>query len=266
MAIALVSGQSALAFAASPATTVNVVLTNNPTAGNLVVVGFLDEGAAGTLSVADSNSNSYTAAGTLFTVTVPGNGRMNIFYLVNAPANASKTITCTTTSGANLNAFAAEFSGAVTSSPLDGTPQTASAGANNTAITTPSITTTVNGDLIFGLAFAGGTITAVGGSFTFVGGGADSNGNAAEWMVQSTAGAQAVNYTQSPSALWSGMVAAFKAAATAQTPYQPYFQQMLASRRKPIPGWREGYDHRWRRWRRERGLIVPVKEIIRRAA
>jgi len=43
----------------------------------------------------------------------------------------------------------------------------------------------------------------------------------------------------------------------AQTPYQPYFQQMLASKREPIVGWREGYDHRWRRWRRERGLIVP---------
>lgn len=52
----------------------------------------------------------------------------------------------------------------------------------------------------------------------------------------------------------------------AQTPYQPYFQQMLASKRGPSVGWREGYDHRWRRWRRERGLIVPTRKIICRAA
>jgi hypothetical protein len=51
--------------------------------------------------------------------------------------------------------------------------------------------------------------------------------------------------------------------AAAQTPYQPYFQQMLASRRKAFVGWREGYDHRWRR---HRGLIVPTRKIIGRAA
>lgn len=63
----------------------------------------------------------------------------------------------------------------------------------------------------------------------------------------------------------SGLDVIAASAGAAQTPYQPYFQQMLASKRKPVSGWREGYDHRWRRWRRQRGLIVPDK-VIRRAA
>lgn len=83
-----------------------------------------------------------------------------------------------------------------------------------------------------------------------------SSGSSAAWTV----------HNSSPDFAVAAGVDIVAAAAAAQTPYQPYFQQMLASKRKPFVGWREGYDHRWRRWRRERGLIVPNRMTIKRAA
>lgn len=63
----------------------------------------------------------------------------------------------------------------------------------------------------------------------------------------------------------AAVIVGIAAPTAGKVPFQNYFAPMLAMKRKPTVGWREGYDHRWRRWRRERGLIVP-ESTIRRAA
>src|SRR5215831_3938272 len=215
MAITRVSGQHTSGSGSTPVT---VTLPNNPTAGNLVVVGFIDLGS-GPRTVQDANSNSYTAtsktpfAGTIATI--------NTFYLANAPANASKTITITATGSAFTAYWVQEYAGAATSSVFEN--DTTSDSSNVTSIVLPSYTSTNDGDLLFASVSAGGAITSTDSPWTVV----DAvvpNGNGGEDLIQTSHGAQAVAWTQSPSAAASAMIAAFKvapaAAATNVAPLQ----------------------------------------------
>jgi hypothetical protein len=216
VAIALVSGQNVSTHDSSGGgiTSLTVTFTNNPTTNNLVVVaGCTTSGSTG-LSVSDANSNTYTA-----TTSTPFNTEMGIWYLV-APSNASKSITLSWTSGATNGVFyAAEFSGAATASVFEA--DSAVSSGSGTAINTPSITTTNDGDLLFAITFdtsSNLTSTPAGSPWSQVGSSADSISGqfASEYFVQTTHGAQAVNYNVSASASWFGMVAAFKAGASAQ--------------------------------------------------
>jgi|SRR5580765_2032251 len=229
MAIALVSGQVASAInSGGSATTLNVVLPNNPTSGNFVVVCFAY--LSGTLptgfTVADSNSNSYTATTkSPFTTTQAGSGKIGIYYLLSTPANATKTITVTRlgsgSAGTNsFNIWAAEFSGVKTSAALENDASVNNSGSSTT-INTPSITSTNDGDLYIGVCLAGQTISAAGSPFALIS--TVQNGNAAEYYVQPTHGARAAAYTQSPTGVWDGLLAAFIAATGGGTGKLKYF-------------------------------------------
>lgn len=209
-AVALVSGQ--VAGVTGSFATNNTVLTlpNNPTTGNFVAVCIVSNGT-GTLTVTDSNSNSYTA--TTATPFTGSAGQYGIFYLANAPSNATKTLTITNTaivSGLQIG-LVAEFSGVATTTPFerDGTQ---TFGGSSATINTPSLTTTNNGDLLFGCAQGYSSISTANSPWT----GVSTVQNTvvyAEYFVQSTAGAQAINFTQSTSNRWDAMAAAFKAGA-----------------------------------------------------
>jgi hypothetical protein len=145
----------------------------------------------------------------------------------------------------------------------------ASNGSVSTTQTTPTITTAANGDGIYA-ALAGtetgfGNVTAVGGTgATFTLRNADTSQNMVfdSSAIQASVGNVNATFTLSSAQTYMTAIVAFKAAGgAAQVPYQPYFQQMLASRRKPTIGWKEGYDNRWRRWRRLRGVIVPDRRV-----
>jgi hypothetical protein len=204
-AIALVAGQTAAGSCA--AATCSCVLPNNPTTGNLVVA-LVDVGLHNTISVADANSNAYAA-----TSTSPAQGgtggqlfTTGIYYLKSAPANALKTITATAANPTEI--WCLEVSGADTVAPAE-TDNAHTNTATATALTDPTITTTNNGDLIVGITIVGNVVTSANAPFTDLG--ISASGNDAEYMIQSAAGAQTINFTQSgPATIWVASEAAFK--------------------------------------------------------
>jgi hypothetical protein len=216
MTIALVAGQTISGTNTGGAsTTLVLALPNNPTTGNLVVVGMTTFNATSpTISCADANSNAYA-----LTSKTPYRGSIGSaiticqFYLKNAPANALKTITITSNVSIAINEFhgwIAEFSGADTASPFEN--DATANGGPGTTINTPSYTTLNDGDLLFASNCEGGAITSANSPFTGIG--SIQNGDYSEYSVKATAGLQAVNYTSSND-LWSGLIAAYKAASGA---------------------------------------------------
>src|SRR5258708_4077790 len=102
------------------ATSLSFAFTNNPTTGNLVALCVECTSAPSlTFTVQDANSNSYVATthspGTDGTFTTLG-----IYYLQNAPANASKTVNITWGgTSQTVNAWMQEYAAAATSGVLE---------------------------------------------------------------------------------------------------------------------------------------------------
>lgn len=210
MTIARVAGQAASAALGSVLSG-NVVLPNNPTAGNFVVVCVEKSSVTATITVADSAGNTYTA--TSSSPASANGGRASIFYLPNAPANANKTITVTTNTTNDLNVWAREYSGVLTVAPVDVQATHVSA-TSSTNINDPSATATADGELYVTVVHAGQTISTANSPWT----GIDvvRNGNYAADYIQPTAGAQAIAFTQSPAGVWTAIMAVFKAAPSAK--------------------------------------------------
>jgi hypothetical protein len=170
------------------------------------------------LSIVDSNSNPYaiTPHSPAPLITTPGTtGATYLAFLLPAPSNASATITATwtgTTGTSGVQVFADEFSftgKCVFDIDIAATNTTGAA-----TITTPSITPTYGaGELLYSVAGSTGTITAPTAGATLGawtgGGGGISDGDDAEYILSSAAGATAVDYTQGAGQGWAAMAMAF---------------------------------------------------------
>jgi hypothetical protein len=141
--------QQNYALFSSPPSTVKVTFTDAQTAGNLniVVVGWKDTTATVT-SVADSRGNTYTLA--LGPTQFSGALSQSIYYAANiAVAGAgANTVTVTFSTAVNFpDIRIIEFSGVITSSPVD---VTAGASGNSATSSSGSAATTNAYDLIIG--------------------------------------------------------------------------------------------------------------------
>ena len=196
--------------AGSTGTSQNLVLSAAPTTGNTVTVEACPSVAVTSLTVKDSNNNSYTVTTNSPSTVQSGAGQCWSAYLLSAPANASATITASWTTTATTPMFADEFScsGCTIAFDKDAKANSSVAG---TTINTPSITPTNSSELLYAGAAAGGTISAVGSPWTQ---NADivRNGDWAEYDLSAT-GATSVNFTQS-SGTWSAMAMAFTVTAS----------------------------------------------------
>lgn len=177
----------------------SVTLTNPVGAGNMVVISL---GAVGLLSTdtvtfTDNLSNTYTVTfATPIVNTTAGYG-VAAAYLSNIPSGPI-TFTATISNARTfLSVVADEWSGITPTSPLDvagaGQAQNA-AGTGTDAITSGSITTVTNGDLIYGFSVS---INSFG---LFVGTGFTLHQNVAstfytEGLLQTTAGLVAATFT-----------------------------------------------------------------------
>ncbi len=208
--IALVPGQFAKTTV-SAQTSANVVLPNNPTTNNLVIVTFQSNSPTGTFTCKDSagTPNTYTATSKTPFIDGADGLAVGIFYFT-ATATATKTITVTFPSSSSGDLFAAEFSGALTSGVFEN-----DATATQTGVTTvnlPTYTTVNNGDLLIGAAAPTGSLTSSNTPWTNWPAGLGGNGDASEYLIQATAGAQAVAFSAGASTNTAGIIAAFKAA------------------------------------------------------
>lgn len=214
MAIAYVQSANGQAFSG---TTVAATFGSNVTAGNLIVITLYAN--KGLTSIADTLTHTYSTA------TANTDGSTYVFgcYYVANISGGANTVTATLTAAHTFALMTVqEYSGAATSSPLDqatfafqATPGT---GAN--AITTGNVTTTTDGQLIFGAAGSTEANTATvsaGTNYTIRQN--PLSDNPSEDRIQTTAAATAVTFTTTDTtASYHSLVATFKAAAAAATP------------------------------------------------
>jgi hypothetical protein len=158
--------QSASASSSNPASTTafSSALTNP----SLIIVSVWESNSTAPATPTDTAGNTYIDCGVTCNsgspIASPRWGKL--FYALNTHTTASNVVSVSNPSANIINITALEFTGGATSSPLRHAAQqeanTGTGGGQN--MTTPSVST-VNGDLIVGASFGGGTKT-VGTGFT----------------------------------------------------------------------------------------------------
>lgn len=204
-------------------------------------------------------------------ITASGVGDIFLYGLL-APTSGANNLVLTFTGIAStdlLHVYCVSFTGVNQSSISAAFPNgtTNSSGGGTSTPSTVTITTGGTNDiaLAFHVNDTTGTFSSVNNTNLYI----DNFGSHQNTASNYGTGASSVTLTgtMSVASTWGVSGTDISAAAVAgNVPYQPYFQQMLASKRKEAVGWREGYDHRWRKWRRTRNLFVPDKRIIKVAA
>lgn len=212
--------QSKLTRQTASATTTAATFTSNVTAGNLIAVMASWDGGIGVLSgITDSLGNTYTAVNN---VSDGGNPNHYATWYAKNITGGACTVTVTYTSSRPITLLeVVEISGVDTTAPLDksaiqlqATPGT---GAN--AVTSGSVTTTTDGQFIFGCSIATGSFTqtySVGTGFTSidnVGTSVSDRALICEYQIQTSAGAIAATATQTNNQNVVTAIMTFKAVA-----------------------------------------------------
>src|SRR5262249_55854824 len=196
----------------APAATIAQAFSASNTAGNLIVVAASwGDSTAPSIGATDLLGNAYAVAATDF----DPNNRQGLAILYAATVRGGANAVTVNLGGAKgyRRIIVSEYSGVATVSPLDVTAKNRAGGTTAAnGVTSGSATTTVSGDLIFGVAMDDsgnfGTITA-GTGFTR----RTTLNNmdmATEDMVQAAAGAKAATFTFSRADTYLAQAAAFK--------------------------------------------------------
>jgi hypothetical protein len=192
----------------SSVASISATFSSTNTAGNFLIVTGTAARPAGSIVISDTAGNTYIPAlGPL--TDVPQDVTAYIWYVPSCRGGAN-TITLTPGAPRAMEIHISEWSGLATNAPLD---QTASASGFGTAASSGSVTTAVNGELIFGYTFISNSATAGTGftPLTLV------NGDLDEYQIQATAGPVAATFTQA-SGDWFVLMATFKPAVTDTRP------------------------------------------------
>ena len=229
------------AWTSSPFT---LTLASAPAPGDLVVVAFATlgctSGGPSPITIQDAGGNSYTLISTPAALSQAvssgicsgGTVYANLWlgYLLNAPSNASGTISVSWSSGQTMgDVWADEFSPSGGSVTFDTSAGVSSGSASGTAISSPSITPSLPNELLYGAAVppelapptgsaCSMTAPAAGATLGAWKGGAGGippltgyeSGGATEYDLNSS-GATAVSFTNQCSGVkYAAIVAAFK--------------------------------------------------------
>ena len=193
-------------------TAFSAAFNSTTTTGNAILLGVTYGNVNPTISVTDSQGNTYAQA--IKTYDSSHNQGCAIFYALNITGGASHRVTVHFGSSVAYLALGIhEYTGIASSSALD---VTAGKIGYGTALSSGSATTTANGDLIFGCGVedsqgSGDTFTA-GSGFTKRMDLGNTAAYADEDQVQIAAGLIAATWTLSPSRSWIADMAALKAA------------------------------------------------------
>ena len=183
----------------------------NVTAGDLLVGWFGQYNSSGQVKVSDNVNGAWTRVTTAST-TFGSGGDLAFYYVQNAIAATSLTITISASSATYLQGAVSEFSGVATSGAFD---QAAATSGNSTSVATGATAAVGAGELVVGGIVTGGQPGTVkpGSSQgqTFVMGTETSTGSAdLEYIVSSTAGTQQSTATFTSATDWHAGVAVFK--------------------------------------------------------
>jgi hypothetical protein len=193
----------------SSASTASVNFSSAQGAGdlNVVVIGWIGSASNAPSSVSDSENNTYTLA---VGPTRYGGLAEAIYYAANikAASAGSNSVTVTMNGSVSyLDVQTTEYSGIVTSNPLDGA---IGSGGTALAMSSGSVTTSNANDLLIGDVYLNGGVTSVGSGYTLRQ--TTNFGSILEDEVVSATGNYAATATQGSAGNWIMQVAAFKAA------------------------------------------------------
>lgn len=135
-----------------------LVLTNNPTLGNIVVVGTVGAVATG-INIQDSNTNVYTLSPSS-PYNPPTGGSSILAYILSAPSNATKTITFTWTGGGSADMWCDEFSLSNSGLACLDADATSQATFATNLVNLPSISPRTGNELFYALGAPNTTLTA----------------------------------------------------------------------------------------------------------
>jgi len=204
------------ASTAGPAT-ISAAFTSDVTAGNLIVVTAMDDNGGQISSITDSRGNTYQQATSTAWV---GTGRRTfVWYAYNVAAGATN-VTTTFAAGAQANMLIHEFSGLLTTDPLDSKGTAKSADSGGTAANSGNFTTSVDGALIFAHFNTAGyqAITPGGGLTEIDDFDGNSRGMETSYRIAGTAGTVSVTGTLAGAAWWAATGVAFKPAGGSPPP------------------------------------------------
>lgn len=188
--------------------TASISCSMTNTAHNFLIITTTAVRHASAPSLSDTLGNTFVTALTYTDTTQPDpDGTLKIWYVADCKGGAN-VITNTPASGnAALEIHVSEWTGMSGWTP----DQTSSdSGQMSTTITSPSRTTTANGELIFGYTFPAGNASAGAGftGLTIV------NGDLDEYLIQTSAGSIAATFTQSMNGYWLVGMVTFMAPST----------------------------------------------------
>jgi Concanavalin A-like lectin/glucanases superfamily/Domain of unknown function (DUF1929)/Bacterial Ig domain len=192
--------QKAVNGAESSVSSISTTFSLPNTAGNFLIVTGTAARPAGSLTISDSQGNTYLP------VMGPADDPAQqvsayIWYVPNC-RGGTNTITLTPTFARALEIHASEWSGIATTNPVD---QTAWAAGAGTFASSGARTTTANGELVFGYTFIQNTATE-GAGFTPL---SLVNGDLDEYLIQPVAGSIEATFTQSAGD-WLVLMATFR--------------------------------------------------------
>lgn len=202
-------------------TTVSITFDSNVTAGNLIPVALYTDGDLTLDSVADNLGNTYTAVLTKVGGTSGAPFAWSL-YAKNINGGAC-TITATFSGSGFHEIFAHEVSGADTSAPLDksASNEQNSPGTGPNAVTSTAVTTTADGEYIFGFA-TGTQNNTVSTGTGFTGRLTAFATSCTEDKIQTSAGSIAATFTLGTDMPTISIIMTFKAAGGGGGGEQPF--------------------------------------------
>jgi Domain of unknown function (DUF1929)/Bacterial Ig domain/Glyoxal oxidase N-terminus/Carboxypeptidase regulatory-like domain/SdrD B-like domain/Kelch motif len=188
------------------ASTISIAFNAANTAGNFIIVSGTIARPSGTLSISDTAGNTYLPVAA--PVTDSNQNVTSYLWYVPSCKGGANTVKLTPAVAGALEIHVSEWTGISTTYPVD---VFASAAGSGTAASSGSVTTTSNGELIYGYTFIANTASPGSGftGMTLV------NGDLDEYQVQSAAGATAATFTQQ-SGTWMARVATFRPSSATQ--------------------------------------------------
>lgn len=199
------------------ATAATTAFSSPLTNGSIIIAGVQSNNNTAMGTPTDTAANTYVSCGTanpvLFNTSAAG---IACFYSLNTHTTASNVVSTTCSGAGFCRINAMEFTGNAASSPVDvflAAANQTTVGTTGQNVTSGANTTTVNGDLIFGLgAVQTGTLTT-GTGFT------SSTGTVTnQYQVQGSAGSIASTWNDGTATdPYAALMVAFKAPAVAAT-------------------------------------------------
>lgn len=193
-----------------------VTLNSAPTTGNAVICAISSYPTTLTITaISDSNSNAYTVTPHSPSVANTNSWGTSLAYLLNAPANATGTITATTSGTITYNSTVQceEFHRSAGTWTFDAD----AAGSGGTrSIASPSLTPANTGELLYSYAAINGSdvISTVNSPWTLGGAGLqpapNMAGAAPGYILAGASGSTAINMTASAAAAWNSIAMALK--------------------------------------------------------